>query len=179
MDDATATVENNLRLSAVSHSVGHGNEAKVIPFVDHPGTAACLCLDQAQERILLVEQYRPVIGASLLEIPSGRIQEGENPEETAIRETGEETGYTPSNLVMMGSFFSSVGLTTERLYLYLAKEAVKVGTGEEHIRATWTSLREAIEMTRGGLISDAKSALAICLVEAFLASGSPVDSAKS
>ena len=112
----------------------------------------------------MVEQYRPVVGMSLLEIPSGRVQKGELPEETAIRETREETGYAVSHLVMIGSFFSSVGLTTERFYLYVTSEAVRVGTGEEDISASWIPLTQAIEMTREGKIIDAKSALAISLV---------------
>lgn len=164
MDDAQATRENSLRLSAVSHLTGHGNETKVIPFVIHPGTAACVCFDQAQGQILLIEQYRPVIGTSLLEVPSGRVQEGEHPEKTAIRETREETGYLPSQLVAIGTFFSSVGLTTERLHLYLATQTDKIDAGEENIRSSWIYLQEAAEMARTGKIIDAKSALAIYLV---------------
>ena len=58
----------------------------------------------------------------LLEIPAGKIDEGETPREAAIRECVEEIGYNPKSLLnFIGKFFPSPGIWNEVVYLYYAK----------------------------------------------------------
>ncbi|KAJ3871186.1 NUDIX hydrolase domain-like protein [Lentinula edodes] len=47
---------------------------------------------------VVVEQYRPPIGKFIIELPAGLVDEGETPEQAAIRELEEETGYNASSL---------------------------------------------------------------------------------
>lgn len=63
-----------------------------------PSWAACVCLTEAEE-LVLVEQYRHGHGGTSLELPAGVIDPGEVPLEAARRELEEETGYSPAELV--------------------------------------------------------------------------------
>ena len=57
--------------------------------------------------ILLQKQFRPPIDAVCIEVPAGLMDEGETPEECALRELREETGYTG---VLMGEGFVGTGV---------------------------------------------------------------------
>src|SRR5690625_984707 len=69
-----------------------GNRSKR-EIVKHPGAVAIIAVTD-KGKIILVKQYRKPLERSLIEIPAGRIEEGEDPKVTAIRELEEETGYT-------------------------------------------------------------------------------------
>ena len=96
--------------------------------IEHHGRAACvLPYDPARKTALLVNLPRaPVIWAGgppeLLEAPAGMI-ENEDAEETAIREAMEECGVRLSRLEPVGSPFSSPGVSSERIDLFLAPYA--------------------------------------------------------
>lgn len=111
--------------------------------IEHHGRAACvLPYDPGRRTALLVNLPRaPVIWAGgppeLLEAPAG-IVEDEDPEETAIREALEECGVRLSRLEPVGSPFSSPGVSSERIDLFLAayspadRVAAGGGVAEEH-----------------------------------------------
>jgi len=96
--------------------------------IEHHGRAACVLPYDPKRRVaLLVNLPRaPVIWAGgppeLLEAPAGMIQD-EDPEETAVREALEETGVRLRRLEPVGSPFSSPGLSSERIDLFLAEYA--------------------------------------------------------
>src|SRR5699024_10639327 len=62
------------------------------------------------------------IEKSIVEIPAGKLERGEHPEVTAIRELEEETGYTTDHLTFVTSFYTSPGFADELMYIYLADE---------------------------------------------------------
>ncbi len=62
---------------------------------------------------ILVRQYRPPVGCSVIEFPAGLIEPGEQPEAAAVRELREETGYRGEVVSVSGKAFSSPGLTSE------------------------------------------------------------------
>lgn len=85
-------------------------------------------------RIVLVEQYRPPLGTSTIEIPAGLVGDsakhaGEDPAIAAARELEEETGYRAKGMVYLGKGPSSAGLTDEMISLYEARDVEKVGEG--------------------------------------------------
>jgi len=88
--------------------------------VRHPGAVGILVVDD-ENKIWLVEQYRFPIGKTLLEIPAGKIDKGESPEETAKRELKEETGIISEDLLRLGKIYTTAGFSDEVIYLYLAK----------------------------------------------------------
>lgn len=87
--------------------------------VTHPGGVAILPLtDDGQ--VLLVEQFRYVVGQTLLEVPAGKLEPGEEPRPAALRELEEEVGVIPDRLEDLGWLYVSPGISTEVIHLYLA-----------------------------------------------------------
>ena len=87
--------------------------------VRHPGGVGILALDD-EDCAVLVEQYRYVFGRTLLEIPAGKLEPGEDPVAGALRELKEETGCTAGRIVPLGAIYPSPGFLTEVTYLFAA-----------------------------------------------------------
>lgn len=85
----------------------------------HNGAVAIVPID-SDGNIWFVKQYRPAIEKFLLEIPAGLKEDGEKPEDCAIRETQEEIGKKPQKLLLLQEFYSAPGYSNEYMYLYLA-----------------------------------------------------------
>jgi ADP-ribose pyrophosphatase len=140
----------------------NGSEME-LEIVRHPGGAAVVALDD-KGRICLLRQYRPAIGDWLWELPAGKIDEGEPPLTTARRELAEEAGLEAARWEGLGCILSSPGVFTERVYLYLARELSPVPDTPhpgEVFEVHWVPLREAWLQARDGLISDAKTVIAL------------------
>lgn len=138
--------------------------------VRHPGGAAVVALD-AQERICLLRQYRPVIGDWMWEVPAGKIDDGEPPFATARRELAEEAGIAAARWEELGHMVSSPGVFTERVHLYLARDLTAVPDTPhpgEIFELHWVPLRDALAQARGGTLSDAKSVIAVFRAAALL-----------
>ena len=141
--------------------------------LDRGESVGVLLHDVAQNEIVLVEQMR--IAAAdfgspwLLELPAGRVDDGENPMHAAIRESIEETGAEPHDLELISTFFASPGTSTERLHLYYCPfhEGLHVnaqgGLADENedLRVHRVGLAEASEMIRNGALVDAKTIIGI------------------
>ena len=99
----------------------NGNESSR-EVVEHRGAVAVAAVD-SEGYIYLVRQFRYAFGEELLEIPAGKLEEGEESAhlEAAIRELREETGLKADEMDYLGVIYPSVGMLTERIYLYLAR----------------------------------------------------------
>lgn len=133
-------------------------------IVKHPGAVAVIAVTK-DKKIILVEQFRKALERSIIEIPAGKIEIGEAPEITALRELEEETGYTTDNLQYIQSFSTSPGFADEIIHLYFADNIVKmeqpVGLDEdEFVELLHVSLTEMEEMVKKQQIYDAKTAFA-------------------
>ena len=84
------------------------------------GRSPC-CRSSTDRHICLVRNERYAVGKTLLEVPAGTIDEGESPDETAIRELSEETGYSPGRSPDR-RWWVSPGVFNERMYLYLCED---------------------------------------------------------
>lgn len=73
---------------------------------DHPGGVAIVALDE-NDNVLTVKQYRYVFSRVLEEIPAGKLERGEDPDEAALRELREETGATPKRMTNLGKLLVS------------------------------------------------------------------------
>jgi ADP-ribose pyrophosphatase len=135
-------------------------------IVEHPGAVAIVAIDQAS-RVLLVRQYRAGAARETLEIPAGTLKEGEDPALCATRELKEETGYSAAQWEPMGSFFSSPGFCTERMFLFLARDltaGMAAPEEDELITVEWLPLAQALDAIERGEIVDAKSMVGLLRV---------------
>ena len=127
--------------------------------IEHPGGVAVFALDE-EERVILVRQFRYPVGEVVLELPAGKLEKGEDPRDSGLRELEEETGLRPGTFLSMGCSFSSPGILEERSHLFLAKELFQGPShpddGEflEIVRVPYTEL---MDMVRRGEIHDSKT----------------------
>jgi len=134
-----------------------------LEIVRHPGGAAVVALD-AQQRICLLRQYRHAAGGYIYELPAGKLEPGEPPEVTIERELAEEAGMTAANWRSLGSYFSSPGVFTEIIHLYLATGLTPVAArpeADEVFEVEWWPLEQAVERARNGELADAKTIIGI------------------
>ena len=152
-------------LSEEKISLPNGVEVEY-QFVHHPGGSAVIALNDNNE-VALLRQYRPVADDWLWEIPAGKRDDGEDPFITAQRELQEEAGVTAGKWRELGMVYSSPGIFTERLYLYLATGLTEVGNSpdpDELFELHWVGLEEAVAMAQDGRITDAKTIIALLRV---------------
>ena len=87
----------------------------------HPGAVGILAVDG--DALILVRQPREAVGEpDLLELPAGKLDEGEDPLATAKRELAEEVGKGAGRWEHVKSFFTSPGFTDEECHIYLAED---------------------------------------------------------
>jgi ADP-ribose pyrophosphatase len=132
-------------------------------IIRHPGGAAILPV-LADGRVLLIRQFRPAIGEMVYEIPAGRLEPGETPENCAARELIEEAGYAAGEVLALGSFWSTVGFCDERIYLFLGRglsEAAQDLEPDEVIDLCPMSHDDALHKIASGEILDSKTQLAL------------------
>jgi ADP-ribose pyrophosphatase len=86
--------------------------------------------------LVLVRQYRPAVERHTLELPSGHVEKDETPEQAARRELAEECGLEARELELLGTLISDTGRNENRLWCYLAPEALPLAAGyvaEPHV----------------------------------------------
>ncbi len=139
-----------------------------LEMIRHPGASAVVPLsgDESDPKVVLIRQYRYAASGFLYEIPAGRLDPGESPEECARRELREETGYTARHLEELTTIYTTPGFTDERIHLFLAREIAEGQSAveeDEILDIELVPLSRAIEMVEAGEIVDAKTSLALLL----------------
>jgi ADP-ribose pyrophosphatase len=117
--------------------------------------------------VALVHQWRQPLEAFTLELPSGGVDAGEEPERAARRELFEETGYRAEKLEHLTSVHTSTGRSTEVCHLFWC-EAVREERGPrpeptEFIEVVELPFEEALRMASEGEIADAATVLGLLL----------------
>lgn len=137
--------------------------------VVHNGAVVILPL-LGDGRVVLIRNQRYSVGQTLIELPAGTLEKGEDPINCAGRELLEETGYLAGRLEALCSFFSSPGILTEKMYVYAAydleKQAAALEEGEE-IELAEMTLDQAIALIAEGRIVDGKTIAALLFYERF------------
>lgn len=144
-----------------------GNKA-VREVAEHPGGAVVVPVTD-EGKIVMVTQHRFPMNEVLLELPAGKLNKGENPFVCAIRELEEETGYKSENVSELGSIYTTPGYSTEKLWIYLAKN-LKPGNhnreeGEYGMQVFEFSIDEIEKKITNGEIVDGKSICGIFLAK--------------
>lgn len=139
---------------------GHTSTREI---VEHPGGVGILALDK-DGTVLLVRQYHYAFGRTLLEIPAGKREPGEEPFVTARRELQEETGVTADSWTPLGALIASPDCYDEVLYLYLA-QGLRYGETDpdedEFLSVERMGLEELAHRCMDGEITDAKTVCAV------------------
>jgi ADP-ribose pyrophosphatase len=150
----------NLRVDRVRLPDGRSAKREV---VEHRPAVVILAENDASE-VLLVNQFRYPANRVLIELPAGIVEEGEDPEEAAIRELQEETGWKPRSVRRVGSFFSSPGFCSEMLTLFHATGLVeerRPADDDEFIVAGFASQSEIERLLASGDATDGKTLFAL------------------
>lgn len=135
-------------------------------IVGHPGSVVILAVEESgdEPRVLLEKQYRYTVRDDLLELPAGRIDEGESELAAAKRELIEETGYRAARWKRILRFWASPGFVAETMAVYLAR-GLHPGPArpeaDEVIAQRLVPLSQAVQMVMRGRIRDAKTMTSI------------------
>lgn len=134
-----------------------------LEIAHHPGGAAVVALD-AGGRTCLLRQFRHAAGGWIDELPAGKLDNREPPLDCARRELAEEAGVTASRWDKLGEYFSSPGVFTEVIHLFLARDlAPTPARPEEHevFEARWLPFEVAVALAAGSRLHDAKTLIGL------------------
>ena len=138
--------------------VEHSPSVGLIPIIDH-------------SNILLITQYRHPAKKTLLEIPAGKIEDGETKEEAAKRELYEETGYT-GKLSFLTKWYLVPSYDTELMYVFIVTNLRKISNkqgsdDDENIKVKKIGLKTALKKCINGQIIDCKTIAALLAYQEY------------
>ena len=131
--------------------------------VRHSGGVVILALKDT-ETVVLVKQFRYPVNKTVLELPAGKLEKGENPDFACKRELEEETGYRADKWTSLGYIHTTPGFCDEKLYLYKAEELHFVGEHPDEgevLKAFEIKISDLVSMIKNGEINDAKTICAV------------------
>jgi len=141
--------------------------------IRHSGASVIVPLT-GDGNVILVKQYRKPIEEVSLELPAGRLNEGEDPSQGAARELKEETGYTASKLVKILTLYPAAAYSDEVLHVFAATGLSKGEASpddDEFINAFEYKLEDAVKMVMDGTIKDSKTVSGILFTARLLETG--------
>jgi len=142
--------------------------------IARPKAVGVLLENVTSQQIILVEQFRyaslakPTGNGWTLEILAGLIDEGETPLDAACREAVEESGYQINQLIPIFTYFTSIGISDEQIYLFYGqvtdRDKSGLGGGLEHqnedLRIVEMDYPTLASKIRNGDINDGKTIIA-------------------
>ncbi|MDJ0846908.1 MAG: NUDIX hydrolase [Myxococcota bacterium] len=151
-----------VRVNHERATLPNGREIE-LDIVRHPGAAAVVPFVSESE-VLLIRQYRHAAGGMILEVPAGKLDDGEAPELCAARELEEEAGCRAGRLEPLGFIWTTPGFTDERIFLFAAfdlEEVAQRPEDDEFIQVERVPLERAMELVWRSELADGKSAVAL------------------
>ncbi|MBE0645803.1 MAG: NUDIX hydrolase [Bacteroidetes bacterium] len=147
----------------VRHESGY---ASVREVVEHLGGAVIAAVHENGD-VLLIRQFRYPVAGEILELPAGKLGEGEDPLECAKRELREETGCRADRWEKLTAMLTTPGFCSEVLHIFLARELhdgeQALEEGEESIAVLRVPMHEALAMCADGRIRDGKTITGLAL----------------
>lgn len=130
----------------------------------HPGGAVVVPVKD-DGKIILVKQFRYPLKTTLIELPAGKLDKGEDPLVCATRELEEETGYKAKEIKKLGQIYTAPGYCTEILHIFFAGGLTPGNhnreEGEMGMEIFELSLQEIESLILAGKITDAKTIVGI------------------
>lgn len=146
----TTYLHPNLRVDTCELSNGQVINAHLLEYEDE---VMIFALTQDRE-VVLIKQYRHGMQNVIVELPGGSVDHGERPLDAAKRELMEETGYSSNNFIQIGVGSPNPAIYTNKLYSFLAMDAVKLGEqstdDSEAVEILLLPLEEIITMAKRG-----------------------------
>jgi ADP-ribose diphosphatase len=142
--------------------IRHPGASAIVPFLGDPAGA--------DPQVLLIRQYRYAAEGYLYEIPAGRLNPGEAPNDCALRELKEETGCTAGHVEHLFTMYTTPGFTDEKIHLFMATQLVAGETkheADEFLELEPMLLSRALHMVEAGEIQDSKTALGLLYAAGF------------
>ncbi len=150
----------NLKVDTVELAGGNISTREI---VEHPG-AVCIIPVKKDGKIVFVSQYRKPVEKTLIELPAGKLEDGEDPETCAVRELEEETGYSAGKIEYLFSFYTSPGFSNEILHLFMATYLTPGEANpdeDEKVEVMELDIDKAVKMIAEGSIRDSKTIIGV------------------
>jgi ADP-ribose pyrophosphatase len=154
----------------------HGGQA-TMEIVRHRGSVV-LVPQPSAKHVVLIRQYRYVIGRAIWELPAGSLEPRERPARAARRECEEEIGLRPGRLVELGTFYPTPGFCDERMIFYRCERLSRprrpaARDADEQIEPRTVTIADAWQLVRRGEIVDMKTILGLVLLESPITAVKP------
>lgn len=141
--------------------------------VEHPGGVSVAVLTENNE-LLFVRQFRYPYEETILELPAGKLEKGEDPFEAVKREQKEETGTTGTGYVSLGNIYPTPGYTNEIIRMWACRVeswGEQDPDDDEFIEVERIPLDKAVEMVLQGQLPDAKTQIGVLKTAALVQGG--------
>ena len=138
-------------------------EIGIREWIKHPGAVCCIPI-LPDGKIGMIKQYRYAVRQEMIELPAGKLDKSERPEDCALRELEEEIGYRANNLTFLTNIHPAIGFTNENMWVYLAEDLTKTESNldsDEFIELIPKKLEDAIDMVWSGEITDVKTIIGL------------------
>ena len=132
-------------------------------WINHPGAVVIVPILPNGE-IALIKQFRYAAGSEFIELPAGKLDAGEDPEECALRELEEEIGYRANKIKFLANIHPAIGFTNEIMGVFLAENLEKTEHNrdkDEFLKLVPTTLTEALNLVWENKITDVKSIIGL------------------
>ena len=139
-------------------------------WIKHPGAVCCIPI-LPNGKIALIRQYRYSVRKMMIELPAGKLDKNEAPEDCAIRELEEEIGYKANKITFLTNIHPAIGFANEKMWIYYAEDLEKTNQkldSDEFIEIIPTKLEDALKMVWNGSITDVKTMIGLIWADKVL-----------
>ena len=134
-------------------------------IVEHSPVVCVVPIDR-DGNVVMVKQYRKAVESELLEVVAGGVEDGETPEEAALRELQEEVRFTAGRIRHLSSAWVAPGWCTEFMHIYLATDlrpSSLPADSDENISVVAIPIQTVSDLVASGEIRDLKSIASLLL----------------
>lgn len=139
--------------------------------IDIPRPAVCVVPIGDDGRVLMIEHYRFITDTFGWELPAGRIEAEETPEQAALRELQEETGHLAMHVEYVGQYHPCIGSSNLTFHIVMARGLSQIGQitdTNEILQVAWFTIDELLAMMSGHQIRDGLTLTAMLWYVVFL-----------